>query len=158
MLYISYYLFAAVSRHVPLNKDLQALTVRNIKFPTIMVPTKIILPKIISQNHSVLLCSISRCHTMDLCFLVAQVDDLNGKPIPFSQQQRSQLMFKLRKITQPTWNFKQNMFWFHAGYFYKFISQFPCPAVPLMLPTRDEECTGSRRPVYRTWIPRHPCS
>ena len=33
-----------------------------------------------------------------------------GKPIPFSQQQRSQLMFKLRKITQPTWNFKQNMF------------------------------------------------
>ena len=29
MLYISYYLFA-VLRHVPLNKDLQALTVRNI--------------------------------------------------------------------------------------------------------------------------------
>ena len=81
MLYISYYLFA-VLRHVPLNKDLQALIICNIKFPTIMVPTKIILPKIISQNHSVLLCSISRCHPMDLCFLVAQVDDLNGKPIP----------------------------------------------------------------------------
>ena len=57
MLYISYYLFA-VLRHVPLNKDLQALIICNIKFPTIMVPTKIILPKIISQNHSVLLCSI----------------------------------------------------------------------------------------------------